>query len=179
MPDSPAEKSLRHVLLVSAIDGWSITVIAGFCTLVSLLFGQWIGISVGATITVAGLIELRGRARLARGDISGLGWLIRAQVLILATIGLYAFRNLLAFDEAVLLAQFTPELRNAIDQLGISMADIERLMKPIYCGIYLTVIGVTVLFQGGLALYYASRRTKITEAFVSRFKVPPLPPATS
>lgn len=179
MPDTPAEKSLRHVLLISAIDGWSITIVAGLCTLVSLLFAEWIGISIGATITAAGLIELRGRARLARGNIGGLDWLIRTQVLILATIGLYAFRNLLAFDEAVLLAQVTPELRNAIDQLGISMADIERLMKPIYYGIYLTVIAVTVLFQGGLALYYASRRAKITEALASRSVVPPLPSSTS
>jgi hypothetical protein len=36
------------------------------------------------------------------------------------------------------------------------------------------VIGVTVLFQGGLALYYASRRAKITEALASR-QTPPLP----
>ena len=173
MVDSTADKTLRRVLLISAIDGWSIAIFAGLCTFISLLFGEWIGVSIGAMITFAGVVELRGRTRLLRGNISGLDWLIRAQVLILATVGLYAFRNLLAFDEAVLLAEVTPEIRNAIDQLGISMADIERLMKPIYYGLYLTVIGVTLLFQGGLALYYASRRTKITGALAAQQAQPP------
>lgn len=177
MSDSPAEKSLRRVLLISAIDGWSIAVFAGFCTLVSLVLGEWIGVSIGAVITFAGVLELRGRTRLIRGEITGLSWLIRAQVLILATIGLYAFRNLLAFDEAALMAEITPELRNAINQLGISMADFQALMKPVYCGFYLTVIGVTLLFQGGLALYYASRRAQITRALAQRTARPPSLPA--
>jgi hypothetical protein len=178
MPDSPAEKSLRRVLIISAIDGWSIAIFAGLCTSVSLVLGEWIGVSIGATITTAGIIELRGRARLIRGNVSGLDWLIRAQVLILATVGLYAFRNLLAFDEAALLAEITPDIRYAIDQLGISTADFKALMKPVYYGLYLTVIGVTVLFQSGLAIYYASRRSRITTALTQRAAIPPLTPAT-
>ena len=176
MSDSPSEKALRRILLISAIDGWSIAVFAGFCTLVSLILGEWIGVSIGAVITFAGVLELRGRTRLIQGEITGLSWLIRAQVLILATIGLYAFRNLLAFDEAALMAEITPELRNAINQLGISMADFQALMKPAYYGFYLTVIGVTLLFQGGLAVYYASRRAKITEALAARLIHPPAIP---
>lgn len=176
MSDSPAEKSLRRVLLIAAIDGWSIAIFAGFCTLVSLLFGEWVGVYIGAIITFAGVLELRGRTRLIRGDIRGLSWLVRAQVLILATVGLYAFRNLLAFDEAAMLAEVTPELRNAINQVGISMADIQQLMKPVYYGLYLTVIGVTLLFQGGMALFYASRRAKITAALAARQAVAPTVP---
>ncbi len=149
---------------------------AGFCTLVSLILGEWIGVFIGVMITFAGVLELHGRTRLQRGDIAGLSWLIRAQVLILAIVGLYAFRNLLAFDEAALLAEITPELRNAISQLGISMADFQALMKPAYYGFYLTVIGVTLLFQGGLAIYYASRRPQINKAFAVRQSTPPVLP---
>jgi hypothetical protein len=176
MSDSPAEKSLRRVLLVSAIDGWSIAVFAGLCTLVSLVFGEWVGVYIGALITGAGILELRGRTRLIKGNITGLSWLIRAQVLILAVVGLYAFRNLLAFDEAALVAEITPEIRNAMDQIGLSITDLQKLMKPVYYGLYLTVIGLTLIFQGGMALYYASRRKRITEALAARQTPPPVHP---
>ena len=173
MRDSSAEQSLRRVLLISAIDGWCIALFAGFCTVISLLFGEWIGAAVGAAITLSGIIELRGRTRLGRGEMSGLDWLIRAQVLILATVGLYALSNLLTFNKEALLAQIMPELRNAITQLGLSMSDLELMLKPLYFSLYLTVIAVTVLFQGGLALFYVSQRTKISQALTQR--PPPLP----
>jgi len=66
-----------------------------------------------------------------------------------------------------------PELRNAITQLGLSMSDLELMLKPLYFSLYLTVIAVTVLFQGGLALFYVSQRTKISQALTQR--PPPLP----
>ncbi len=178
MSDSPAEKSLRRVLLIAAIDGWSIAVIAGLCTLISLLFGEWIGVSIGAVITAAGVIELRGRTRLLHGDPTGLNWLIRAQVLILAIVWLYSFRNLLSYDEAAMMAEITPEMRDMLNQAGIALSDIQALMKPVYYSLYLTVIAVTLLFQGGLALYYFSRRDKITAALSCRPAITPptLPP---
>lgn len=174
MPDSSAEKSLRRVLLVSAIDGWSIAIFAGLCTLASLLFGEWLGVSIGTVVTFAGILELHGRTRLINGDVRGLSWLVRVQILILAIIWLYAFRNLLAYDEAAMMAAITPEMRDLLTQSGIAMSDLQALMKPGYYGLYLTVMGVTLLFQGGLALYYFSRRTQITTALSSR-QTQPLP----
>jgi hypothetical protein len=166
--DSASEKSLRRVLLVSAIDGWSLTVFAGLCTLISLLFGEWVGVYIGGIVTGAGIMELRGRARLLAGNLGGLSGLILAQVLILATVGLYAFRNLLAFDQAAIMANFTPEMREYLELTGIAVSTMESLLQPVYYGLYLTIIGVTLLFQGGLALYYFSRRAKITTALAAR-----------
>jgi hypothetical protein len=174
MPDSPAEKSLRRVLLISAIDGWSITVFAGLCTLLSLPFGEWVGVCIGAIVTTGGIVELRGRTRLINGDATGLSWLVRAQVLILATIWLYAFRTLLAFDQAAIMAEITPEMRDYLAMSGVALADVEALLKPVYFGFYLVVMGVTLLFQGGLALYYFSCRTNVSTALAtSRADVPP------
>ena len=170
---TPAEKSLRRVLLISAIDGWSIAIFAGLCTLGSLLFGEWIGVSIGAVITAAGIIELRGRTRLLNGDPTGLSWLVRAQILILAIVWLYSFRNLLAYDEAAMMASITLEMRDLMSQAGVAMSDLQALMKPVYYGLYLIVMGVTLLFQGGLALYYFSRRDKVTQALSARNAVVP------
>ncbi len=176
MPDSPAEKNLRRVLLISALDGWSIAVFAGFCTFVSLLFGEWIGVSIGALITAAGVIEIRGRKRLVRGEPTGMSSLIRAQLIILGIVLLYSLENLLAYDESALMAQITPEIRGYLSQAGIAISDLQPMIKPVYMSLYLTVIGVTVLFQGGLALYYRSCRAKVTEALAARRPALPILP---
>lgn len=176
MSDSPAEKSLRRVLFISALDGWSIALFAGFCTFLSLLFGEWIGITVGAVITAAGVLELRGRARLVRGNPAGMSTLVYAQLLILGTIWLYSLGNLLAYDEAAILAQLTPDIREAMSQIGLTPSDLQAMMKPVFFGFYFIVMGVTLLFQGGLALYYHSRRGKVAAALAAREPTPP-PPA--
>lgn len=172
MTDNDSEKNLRRVLWISALDGWSISLFAGLCTLISLLWFEWAGVIVGALVTTAGAIELRGRRKLLRGDAHGLPLLVRAQVMILAVIWLYAFENLLAFDESTIMASVTPEMRNAFSQAGVSVEDFRPMLKPVYYSLYLTVIAVTLLFQGGLALYYHSRRTKITAALAARHTVP-------
>jgi hypothetical protein len=123
---------------------------------------------VGGIIVAAGVMELRGHQQLSRGEVRGLSLMVRGQLLILATIWLYAGQNLLAFDEAALMSGVTAEMRTLLDQSGIALADLQSLLKPIYYAIYLTVMGVTLLFQGGLALYYQSRRAKIIPALESR-----------
>lgn len=175
MADSPSEKTLRRVLLISAIDGWSIAILAGFCTLISLLFGEWIGVLVAALITAGGVIELRGRGLLTRGDERGLSHLVRAQLLVLGTIWVYSLGNMISYDEELIMAQFTPELRSLLTQAGLSVDQLRPMLKPVFFGFYLVVIAVTLLFQGGLALYYHSRRPKIAEALAGRRPAPPLP----
>jgi hypothetical protein len=128
-------------------------------------------------VTAAGVLDLRGRARLIRGEQSSLALLVRAQLLILGVIWLYSFENLIAFDQTALMAAVTPEMRSALSQAGVSLSDLEPLVKPVYFGLYLTVIGVTLLFQGGLALYYQSRKARVALALAGRNPAPPvLPP---
>jgi len=171
MSDPASEKSLGRVLWISALDGWSISLFAGLCTLISILTFEWAGVIIGALVTTAGAIELRGRRKLQRGDAHGLPLLVRAQLMILGVIWLYALESLLAFDEAAMMASVTTEMRNALSQAGVSVEDFRPLLKPVYYGFYLTVMAVTLLFQGGLALYYHSRRDKITAALAARHSV--------
>ena len=177
MSDTASEKTLRRVLWISALDGWSIALFAGLCTLISLFSFEWIGVTVGALVTGAGVIELRGRRKLLRGDDRGLALLIRAQLLILGVIWLYSMENLLAFDETAMMASLTSEMRSALSQAGVAIEDLRPMLKPVYYGLYLTVIVVSLLFQGGLALYYHSRRAKIAGALAARRAAPLVPPA--
>ncbi len=167
-PDATEKTALRRLLFISGMHGRGVTLLAGVCTLLSFAFGEWVGVMVGALIAACGLMELRGRARLLRGDSEGLGWLVRAELLILAIIWVYALENMLAYDEATMLAGLTPEMKTTLDQAGLSVDDLRPMMKPVYYGFYLTVMGVTLVFQGGLAFYYWKCRRAVKAALSAR-----------
>ncbi len=176
MPTVPPETALRRVLSISAIDGWSVALIAGACTVISLLVGSGIGVIVGLLVTTAGAVELHGHRRLVQGNVCGVGALVAAQVIILVTIVVYAVTNLLRYDEAALLAQLTPRHHDLLARAGLSFADLRPMLKPFYAALYSTVMGVTVLFQGGLALFYHSRKPQIAAALRAwKDGPPPLP----
>ena len=183
MPDSLPEPTLRRVLALSLMDGWCMTLFSGFCTSVSLWLGEWSGAAVGAVVMSCGITTLCSRKRLMRGDASGMVWLLRAQLVVLAIVFLYVLENLLAYDAAALMARLTPEMRSMLDQSGISVADLEPLLKPIYFAVYLLVMGGTLLFQGGLALFYKTRRGQVTAELAARvaaqFSAPVKPTGTS
>lgn len=176
MSTLPPGKTLRKVLLIAAIDGWSVVTVASVGALISLRIGSWIGVGVGTLLTAAGMIELHGRRRLICGNTSGITALVTAQLVILTVIVIYAVGNLLGYDEAALMAQITPEIEEALSRAQMSMHELKAMLKPIYFGLYFIVIGVTILFQGGLALYYRSRKPRIAEELrVSQSEPPPLP----
>ena len=144
------------------------TLFSGFCTLVSLLLGEWSGAAVGAIVMSCGITTLRNRKRLSRGDAGGMIWLLRAQLTVLLVVFLLVTKNLLAFDAPALMGNVTPEMRSLLDQAGVSLADLEPLLKPVYFGFYLLVMSGTLLFQGGLALFYKTRRARVTAELAAR-----------
>ncbi|AHF90604.1 hypothetical protein OPIT5_10730 [Opitutaceae bacterium TAV5] len=177
MPDSLSEKKLGRVLVVSALDGWSIALFAGACTLLSLAFAEWVGVLVGTLVTAGGVIELLGNRRLKRGDAGGATALVAAQLIILGTIQVYAAVNLALFDEARIMGQLTAEagVSALLDQAGITTGDIRPLLRPAFFAFYLTVMLVTLFFQGGLALWYRNRRPAVRQALADRERATPPP----
>lgn len=165
---SPAEKSLRRVLLVSAVDGWSVIAIAGLGTLLALALGDLSGACVGLLIVFAGIIELRGRGRLRRRDAQGMNLLVRAQLFLLAVILVYCATRLGSFDEGyvqeMVKENLTPDLEAALQEGGIARGDIVPAVKLMFYVLYGTVASVSLLCQGSLILYYRSRIARVREA---------------
>lgn len=175
-PPHPAEKSLRRVLLVSALDGWSVAVIAGVGTLLALALGDLSGAATGLLILVAGATELRGRARLRRKDATGMKLLVRAQLFLLTVILVYCATRLGSFDEGLVQdtvrENLTPDMEAALLESGIARGDIVPAVKMMFYVLYGTVAFVSLLCQGGLILYYRSRATRVAEALAAP---PPAP----
>lgn len=167
-PELP-EKVLRRVLAISRGDGWSIVIVASLGGLVSLVQGGWFGAAAGLLVALGGAGELHGRRLLLRGKIAGTGWLIGAQLFLLVVICLYAWCRWRYFDPVALWAEL-PNLARAelTRQMVAAGLDPEfdrplllQLMNLLVCAI---LACVTLLYQGGLALYYAWQRERIRQA---------------
>ena len=177
MPESASEPTLRRVLALSLMDGWCMSLFSGFCTLGSLLTGEWAGAAVGGIVMSCGLTTLRNRRRLLRGEAGGMEWLLRAQLVVIGVVFLFVVQCLLAFDPVALKhgldsletnSLIGGLLLNQLAQYGLSITDLHPLLKPVYVGFYLLVMGCTLLFQGGLAFFYLTRRALVRAELAGR-----------
>jgi hypothetical protein len=164
---TPQEKTLKRVLLISAIDAWSIIIVSSLGTLITLLLGDLSGVFVGLLIVAAGVIELRGRRRLLRRDAGGMKLLVRAQLFLLGVILVYCVSRLGSFDAETAMASLTPEMEMVLKENGLARADILPLLQIGFYVLYGTLAFVSLIFQGGLALYYRSRTRVVTEALTT------------
>lgn len=165
------EKTYRRVLFLSALDGWSIVIVAGLSALVSLAFVSPTGIVVSLLALVTGTMELRGRARLVRRDASGMRLLVRAQLILLSVILVYCAKNLGSFDAETTMGNLTPDMAAALNEAGLTQADILPLVRLTFYATYTILAVVSLVFQGGLTLYYRSRTARVTA-----FLTPPAAP---
>jgi hypothetical protein len=176
MSQKSPQAILRRVLLVSRIDGWSIVIVAGLCALVSLAFGDLTGTLVGLLVAGGGATEIGGRRRLIRHDADGgMDWLVRSQLIVLGVIWAYAGTRLGSFDAESALANLTPDMKAMLDQAGVDTKTLLHYVRLFFYAIYGTVMAVTLLYQGGLALYYRNRREAVRQALTA---VPAVPAAS-
>lgn len=169
---TPQEKILQRILFVSAVDGWSIAVLAVLGSLASLLLGDLVGVCIGCLVLAAGMMELRGRARLKRRDASGMKLLIRAQFFLLSVILVYCVSRLGSFDAETAMGNLTPDMDASLRELGLTRAQVLAYTRMMFYVVYSVVAVVSLLFQGGLALYYRRRVGAVSEALTT----PPVQP---
>jgi hypothetical protein len=62
------------------------------------------------------------------------------------------------------MASLTPEMEVALKEAGLERADVLPLVQTVFYAVYGTVAFVSVIFQGGLTLYYRSRTSAVTAA---------------
>ncbi len=120
-------------------------------------------------ITVMGLIELSGAKRIAAAVPSAARDLGFNQLALLALIVIYCVVQMVTFSARGSSFLVSPEFRQTMTQLPSLEAMGEKLdsLAPLLvCGFYGLVILLSVLFQGGLALYYFSRR-KVIQSFLN------------
>jgi hypothetical protein len=184
-PDpTPADKALKWVLRLSWLDGWSMLVIAVLSLLLTLLLFNPLGIFISLLILSAGVIELRGRRALKRRRADGMKLLVRSQLLVLTVILVYCARCLGSYDAGYVRDELIPEMRQTLlAMLGISLDDlmvqagltVNELVPRVhqmFLALYGGVVVLSLLFQGGLALFYRRKTALVTEALAAPPSIP-------
>ena len=183
----PPADILRRVKGISCLDGWSVAVFAGLCTLASLAFGDLVGATVGALVTLGGGIEVRGWLKLRRCDACGMRWLALSQLVVLGAIWAYAIAQLLNCNGARFQHQVIPQARAALAsrgidldlllaQAGVDSTNIVPFVRLLFVIFFGTVMLVTLLYQGGLYCLYRRYTAAVEEAlkppFINRTATP-------
>ena len=187
---SPAEKTLKRVLTISRFNGWSVIVIAALGTLITLAMGDLSGMGVGILIAAGGWMEVRGHKLLKRRNPDGMKTLVRSQLFLLAVILVYCASRLGSFDSGYLKDQVLPQLREwfsllgfnideILKQSGLTIDEVLRWARAAFFAGYGIFALLTLIYQGGMALYYRSKTASVTEALLTppRPRVSVLPPS--
>ena len=161
---TPQDKALRRVLAISRFNGWSVIVIAALGLLLTLLLGDLVGTFIGLLAVVAGWMEVRGHRVLRRHDPAGMAWLVRSQLFLLSVILVYCVTRLGSFDADTAMANLTPDMEAMLKEAGLERGDILPLVRTAFLATYLTLAIVSVIYQGGMALYYRSKTRLVTES---------------
>lgn len=158
-----ARKPVHNAARTARGSATTILVIGVASIPIAVLYPSWLGTAVVAGICTVGVIEYIGAQRMRRGDPAAAVFLGRNQLAFLAVIVAYCLIQMLtyspaqtrsALDSAELQPAFEqmPELRQQLDGMIQSFAPIATY------GFYSLVIVISIAAQGGLAVYYFTRR---------------------
>ncbi len=161
-------KPLARAVRTARGSAITMLVIAGLGFFVSLIFPSWIGFVMVAGIGVLGGVEYAGAGRLRRGQRDAAAFLAKNQLVFLGLITAYCvYQMLTAARGGGGLLAVSPEFQGQLAQLQGYGQDLQRQldfwMPIITYGVYGLVILASIAAQGGLALYYYTRRRYLAD----------------
>ncbi len=156
-------KSIRKAARVAAFNGWTTAVAAALSAMFILFDHSGVAIAITLGLLIVAYNEFRGRKRLLSFDPNAatlLGW---NQLALLAMVVMYCLWSL--YTSLGGASTMATELKGyaELDSVLGSVGGFEELYKTITLAVYGGAIGLSVLFQGGNALYYFTRRRHVEE----------------
>jgi len=147
-------RPLARAAAVARSNALGYAVFGGLTCLVALFGPDPLGLGIGAIVAGVGVAQLRAAPRLRRGDRLAPRALARNELVLLGGIAAYcAIKLALGGGGAELQSQVG-------DTSGLGI-DIGELADSLNTTLYATLIAVTLIYQGGLALYFLRRRPMI------------------
>lgn len=160
------------MLAIARADGWSVIAVAGASFVLSVYHGSYGLATAAGLVVLTGTGELHGRRLLVEKNLRGFRWLIGAQLLLLGIISLYAWYRWHHFDAVALWAQMPAFVQTLVtDRLveagldpTIDLWIVLDLANQLTC----LVLGfVTLLYQGGLSLWYGKQRSLLRHTLLA------------
>ena len=157
-PPPTPQQTLQRVLRTAQLDGLTLVIVASLGVVISL--GDWFGMAVGAAVIAGGWMELSGRNRLLAGSAAGMRLLVRSQLVVLVAIEIYCAVKLGSNRNYGV----SPDLRSSMAELGIDLDELEPTLRRAFNAVYGAVALLTLVYQGGMARYYARRVSVVKQA---------------
>jgi len=139
---------LRRAAKIARANGTGYAVF-GVLTILLSLGGSITGLLLGGCLLAVGLAQRRAAPRLVAAAQDSPRILARNELLLLAAIIAYAVAQM-----TVLRANTSAELEMLGESAGIDVADLVDAMVRV---VYGTVVVMSLLYQGGMALYFLRR----------------------
>jgi hypothetical protein len=155
-PLLPAE-IFRRLLRIARVDGATMLFVAGALALISAFFHDRTGMLVGLLVTSAGAMELHGGTLLQGGRTRGLRWLVASQFYLLAVVLVYVGYQLNHIDISTVKSSLSDDQRQAISDMGLTIEQCLQMVYLLYCSVAFS----SLLYQGGMVLYYLRRWSTI------------------
>lgn len=163
MPTPPLlpEKILARVERIGRLHGGCVLYVAGIFALLSAMAGDPVGAITALWVAGAGAGEHHGATMLGHGKPDGLHWLVGSQIFLFVGIGAYCAVRLIHFELPPIPRTVRPLLEANAATLGVG---VEELLTAAYRLTLKLVLVLSVFYQGGLGLYYFSKRRAIDQA---------------
>ena len=153
----PLEKRKSRLMLISTMNAWTVLIIALLFGGLSLIGLSLAGVLVGAGLVGAGLLEISGHRRLRAGLQGARSRMVGSQALLVLTVLAYCGWRLATFDATNPLAgmdELAGILQGVADMGVVDLAQLQAQVSWAYVLVYRLVALLTLVFQGGLGLYY-------------------------
>ncbi len=131
-PPPLPEKILARVLWLAKMEGNSVVLIAGGSAMLSLFSADWLGVVVGALLVGAGVVVLRGVKLLKAGELRGINWLVRGELVLLNLILIYAAIMLGKLVTGGVDALVSADTRSMLASAGMWGPEQKQLFAQIY-----------------------------------------------
>lgn len=169
IPPLLPQEALARVVRLARLDGLSVLGVAGLFALLAGSVGDLRGALIGLAIAATGAGELHGVAVLRHGEARGINWLVGSQLALLAGMLSYCAFRLTYVDLEPLRLAFQTMLRSpamqqmweANQQAGMTEA---KFLQQTHTLTYTSLALATLIYQGGMSLYYLRRRDAVTRA---------------
>lgn len=164
MPQPPLlpEVKVARVEQLGRLHGTCVLYVAGLFALLSALTGDYLGAVTGLLVAGAGAIEHHGAALLREGEARGISWLVASQFFLFVAIAAYCAIQLYRFEPPPLPENLRPLIEVNAAQLRLTP---EAFVALAYRAVFWLLLASSVVYQGGLALYYFSRRDAVARLF--------------
>lgn len=172
-------RPVRNAARTARFSALTILVIGVAGIPLAVLSPSWLGTVMVAGICAIGAVEYVGARRMQRGLISAAGLLGTNQLVFMGLIVAYCVTQMLTFSAAATESSLLPaDVRSQLSQLQGGDLELDRQLRvwaPLAAyGFYSLVILLSLCFQGGLAVYYFTRKRHLrafeaaTPAWVQR-----------